>query len=62
VLVGELRDLLLTADPTSTVFVFVKLPGALQPHVVEIVETTDLSTDDAFVLYVDVPDMPERST
>jgi len=55
-LVQELRHLLAVAQSSSAVLVFIRRPGALEPEVVEIAEVIDLTSEDAFVLYVDGAD------
>ena len=52
-LVQELRHLLTVAQSSGAVLVFIRRPGALEPEVVEVTAALDLSSEDAFVLFVD---------
>jgi len=52
-LVHELRHLLTLAQSSNAVLVFIRRPGELEPEVVEVTAALDLSSEDAFVLYVD---------
>ena len=54
--VSELRHLLELAQASSAVLIFIRRPGSIEPEVVEVVEALDLSSEDAFVLYVDPVD------
>jgi hypothetical protein len=60
VLVCELRDALSAAHEDSDVLVFVKSPGAIEAHVLEVVDTADVTSEVAFVLYVEIPDRSDR--
>jgi hypothetical protein len=53
-LVSELRRLLSGAPDASSVLVFVRRLGALEPEVAELAEVHDVPTEEVVVLYVDI--------